>query len=45
MKWTIRKTPDGYAVKFTDDTDKLVFPSRAMAIAYINNRVLSSMGL
>ena len=45
MKWTIRKTPDGYVVKFTDDTDKLVFPSRTMAIAYINNRVLSSMGL
>jgi len=45
MKWTIRKTSNGYIVKFTDDTDKLVFPTRAMALAYINNRVLSSLGL
>jgi hypothetical protein len=45
MKWTIRKTPDGYVVKFTTDTAQATFPTRAMAIAYINNRVLSSMGL
>jgi len=45
MKWTIRKTSNGYIVKFTDDTDKMVFPTRAMALAYINNRVLSSLGL
>ena len=45
MKWTIRKTSNGYIVKFTDDTNKLVFPTRAMALAYINNRVLSSLGL
>lgn len=45
MKWTIRKTTDGYVVKFRDDADKLVFPTRALALVYINNRVLSSLGL
>lgn len=45
MKWTIRKTSDGYVVKFRDDADKHVFPTRALALAYINNKVLSSLGL
>lgn len=45
MKWTIRKTSDGYIVKFNTDTESLFFRTRALAMAYINNRVLSSMGL
>jgi hypothetical protein len=45
MKWTIRKTSDGYIVKFNTDNESLLFRTRALALAYINNRVLSSMGL
>ena len=45
MKWTIRKTPSGYVVKFKHEADNQVFPNRALALAYINHRVLSSMGL
>lgn len=45
MKWTIRKTPSGYVVKFKHEADNQVFPNRALALVYINHRVLSSMGL
>jgi len=44
MKWTIKKLNGKYVVKFQGE-DALEFLTRNGALAYINDRVLTAMGV
>jgi hypothetical protein len=44
MKWTIKKVNGKYVVKFQGE-DALVFITRGGALAYVNDRVLTSLGV
>lgn len=44
MKWTLKRINDKYVVKFKGE-DALEFLTRGGALAYINDRVLTTMGL
>jgi hypothetical protein len=44
MKWTLKKTNNTWTVKFKGE-DALEFLTRDGALAYINDRVLSAMGV
>lgn len=44
MKWTLKHIGNKYVVKFQGE-DALEFLTRGGALAYINDRVLTSLGI